>query len=219
MNMGKFDPERIKSANEQERFEDALLRSAPDYQIALNRNTQERLSRYFSLVQRWNKRLHLVAPCSPEEFAERHVLESLTVTNHIPSGGTVADIGSGAGLPLIPSLIIRQDLRGYMIEASGKKAVFLREALKATETAIQALVLVNRFEKVKAPPVGFVTCRALERFQEMLPLLVNWSPRPCTLLLFGGTKLKSRLDELALNYERKLLPHSMQRSLFIVALR
>ena len=214
---GKSSVQMIARADERKRFQEALLRSAPDYQIALNGNTQERLSRYFLLLNKWNERLHLIAPCSAEEFATRHVLESLTITHHLPPNSSVADIGSGGGLPLIPCLIAREDLRGYLIEASGKKAVFLREALKTTDTEKQASVLNNRFEKLSTPTVNFVTCRALEHFQERLPEIIEWSPHQCTFLLFGGDKLAARLDQLGLTYNKELLPNSERRFLFMVA--
>ena len=208
--------EAISNLSAEREFREMLLRSAPDYQIALNRNTQERLSCYFSLFNKWNERLHLIAPCSAQEFATRHVLESLTITNQLPRNSSVADIGSGGGLPLIPCLIVREDLLGYLIEASSKKAVFLREALKTTGTEGQASVLNDRFEKLSTPSVDFVTCRALERFQEMLPQLIEWSPQKCTLLLFGGNNLAVRLDDLGFTYEKELLPNSERRFLFTV---
>ncbi|HSE22183.1 MAG TPA: hypothetical protein VLB68_11015, partial [Pyrinomonadaceae bacterium] len=48
-----------------------------DFGVTLAPESISTLTRYYELVQQWNPRLHLVAPCSPEEFAIRHVLESL----------------------------------------------------------------------------------------------------------------------------------------------
>jgi len=79
------------------------------FDLDLPAETVTRLGDYYSLLTRWNDRLHLVAPCSPEEFATRHVLESLLLLKHLPDGAKVADIGSGAGLPIIPCLLARQD--------------------------------------------------------------------------------------------------------------
>src|SRR4051794_3249523 len=83
----------------------------------------ERLADYFELVERWNTRLHLVAPCTPREFATRHVLESLSAINYLPAGATFIDVGSGAGLPSIPCLVARDDLSAVLVEASSKKSV------------------------------------------------------------------------------------------------
>jgi len=80
------------------------------FNLDLPAETVSRLGEYYSLLTRWNDRLHLVAPCEPAEFAVRHVLESLLLLSHLPQHATIADIGSGGGLPIIPCLIAREDL-------------------------------------------------------------------------------------------------------------
>lgn len=191
--------------NELDRFESALRSNMSAYGIDLDRETLARLGTYYSLLMRWNDRLHLVAPCSPEEFATRHVLESLILLEHLPPGATVADVGSGAGLPILPCLIVRPDLQATLIESSQKKTVFLREALSAVDR--QATIITRRFEETEAPPVKFVTSRALDRFSPQIPVLKAWAPEGATLLLFGGEKL--------LDAERFLIPGSEKRYLYV----
>ena len=156
------------------RFEQSLVSNMGSFNLDLPAETITRLGEYYSLLTRWNDRLHLVAPCSPEEFAVRHVLESLLLLRYLPSNATVADIGSGGGLPIIPCLIARPDLEATLIESSQKKVVFLREALN--RLGLRAVVLAQRFEDVSPPPVSFVTCRALDQFRQKLPALINWAP-------------------------------------------
>src|SRR6185369_9395637 len=146
--------------NELQRFEQTLLANMRAFGVELSPDAVARLGTYYSLLTRWNDRLHLVAPCSPEEFATRHVLESLILLEHLPHGAKIADIGSGAGLPIIPCLIVRDDLEATLIESSQKKAVFLREALASVDR--KAAIIARRFEDIEAPPVQFVTCRALD---------------------------------------------------------
>src|SRR3954462_933993 len=109
-----------------QRFEHALSDKMRDYAIDLPAATIEQLSSYYSLLVRWNERLHLVAPCSPEEFAQRHILESLVLLRFFPNEAVIVDVGSGAGLPIIPCLIARADVTATLIESSPKKSVFLR---------------------------------------------------------------------------------------------
>jgi 16S rRNA (guanine527-N7)-methyltransferase len=90
----------------------------------------ERLANYYEIVQEHNPLLHLVAPCSPEEFAIRHILESLTLLDHLPKGAKFADVGTGAGLPSIPCLLVRGDLQAVLIESKEKKTKFLEDAIK-----------------------------------------------------------------------------------------
>ena len=187
------------------RFARALSANEADYDVELSAAAMAKLEKFYSVLIHCNDRLHLVAPCSPEEFATRHVLESLLLIKHLPANTKIADIGSGAGLPIIPCLIARPDLDATLIESSKKKAVFLREALKTVGRS--ASIIARRFEDIPAPPVSFITCRALDRFIRQIPALIDWAPRGSTLLLFGGENL--------VDGERFLIPGSEKRYLFV----
>lgn len=181
------------------------------FDLDLPAETVMRLGEYYSLLTRWNDRLHLVAPCTPEEFAVRHVLESLMLLQHLPPNARVADIGSGGGLPIIPCLIARPDLQATLIESSQKKAVFLREATRQS----QAMIIAQPFEQVDPPTVDFVTCRALDQFIQKLPTLIDWAPKGSALLLFGGETLREELMKANVNFEAFLIPQSEKRYLFL----
>jgi 16S rRNA (guanine527-N7)-methyltransferase len=197
-------------------FDKALAANARDFGVELDAETRSRLCDYFEQVARWNKSLHLVAPCAPAEFATRHVLESLLAAGTMHEGAAFVDVGSGAGLPAVPCLVARSDLGATLVEASQKKAVFLRETIHALGLGARARVVAERFEKAKPPAADFLTCRALERFTEVLPALVEWSAGVPTLLLFGGETLRERLERLPLNFEQRLVPTSERRFLFVV---
>ena len=206
-------------------FRNALELNATAYGVSLDAEALALLSKYYDFLNTWNARLHLVAPTSPREFATRHILESLMLLEHLPHEASVADIGSGAGLPIIPCLIARPDLRAVLIEASPKKAVFLNEVLRevaspttAAGTA-RARVVAKRFEAVPAPAVDYITCRALERFEEILPTLLAWAPVKSTLMLFGGEGLERRIEANGVGSDRILIPKSERRFLFIAKSR
>jgi 16S rRNA (guanine527-N7)-methyltransferase len=190
-------------------FEQSLIANMGSFSLDLSTETVKRLGEYYSLLTRWNDRLHLVAPCTPEEFAVRHVLESLLLLRYLPAKATVVDIGSGGGLPIIPCLIARPDLEATLIESSQKKVVFLREALN--RLGLRAVVLAQRFEDVSPPPVSFVTSRALDQFMQKLPALMKWAPPGSKLMLFGGEALGKKLK----NFEEILIPLSDRRYLFL----
>ena len=193
-------------------FEQSLISHMGSFDLNLPAETVKRLGEYYSLLTRWNDRLHLVAPCSPEEFATRHVLESLLLLKHLPDGAKVADIGSGAGLPIIPCLIARPDLQATLIESSQKKSVFLREALK--QLSRPSVIIPKPFEDVPPPSVSFVTCRALDQFMNKVSILINWAPDGSTLLLYGGESLREQLQKTKTNVKEFLIPLSEKRYLF-----
>jgi 16S rRNA (guanine527-N7)-methyltransferase len=196
--------------NEFERF---LVANMGSFNLDLPAETVTRLGEYYSLLTRWNDRLHLVAPCAPEEFAVRHVLESLILLEHLPPNAKVADIGSGGGLPIIPCLIARRDLEATLIESSQKKAVFLREASRHLQ--LNSTVIARPFEQVEQPEVSFVTCRALDQFTQKLPTLIDWAPKASTLLLFGGETLRDELHKANVSLKQFLIPLSEKRFLFL----
>lgn len=204
------------SSPQLEEFREAIRSRAFEYDVDLGADTIERLSEYYQLLNSWNDRLHLVAPCSPQEFATRHVLESLTLLPHLPQATKVADIGSGAGLPIIPCLIARPDIKATLIEPSKKKAVFLFEAVNRSQVSNSATVIAERFEDISAPEVDFITCRALDRFEAKLPELLRWSLPKSALLLFGGEGLRDQLIRLDRSFKQIQIPNSQRRFLFVI---
>ncbi len=197
-------------------FREALVSEGGVYQTRISVEAIERLSEYYELLSTWNARLHLVAPCSPREFAIRHVLESLMLLPHLPRAAKVADVGSGAGLPIIPCLLARSDITATLIESSKKKAVFLREALNRAEMSQSATVIAERFEEIPAPEADFITCRALDRFEAKLPNLLKWSPPASILLFFGGEGLRDQIMNLDLSFTEIQIPNSKRRFVFVI---
>jgi 16S rRNA (guanine527-N7)-methyltransferase len=177
-----------------EKLGQALNDHAREFGVDLHADNIERLGQYYELLLKWNSKLHLVAPCSPQEFATRHLLESLFLLDHLPKNARVVDVGSGAGLPIIPCLIVRDDLKATLIESNQKKAIFLREALHIAKSCEPSQVMAMRFEQTSAPAADVVTCRALDKFQGMLPTLINWAPQGSDLLLFAGANLRKQVE-------------------------
>ena len=58
------------------KFRETLKEEAVTYRVVLTAEALDRLSQYYELLNLWNSRVHLVAPCSPEEFATRIKFET-----------------------------------------------------------------------------------------------------------------------------------------------
>jgi Predicted S-adenosylmethionine-dependent methyltransferase involved in bacterial cell division len=197
----------------QNEFIKALSENKELFSVDLSDDAILRLAEYFELVQEHNPILHLVGPCSPAEFATRHILESLTLLENLPKSGRFADVGSGSGLPAIPCLLVRDDLSATLIDAKKKKSDFLNLAVESLGLTDRVSVVMRQFHEVQISEEKTITCRALDKFSEKLPALLKWS-RGRRRLFFGGPTLEAKLRELGRPFERKLMPLSDQRYLF-----
>lgn len=196
-------------------FISALEQNQAAFGVDLSDEDTARLADFFQTVQDHNPLLHLVAPCSPNEFAVRHVLESLTLLAHLPQNTRFADVGTGAGLPAIPCLLVRQDLYAVLIESKVRKAEYLSAAVQSLGLSGRAVIVNRQFEEVQDEQFSAVTCRALDKFSAKLPRLLKWS-KGRDLLLFGGPSLGEALAKKGVKFDKLLLPLSEQRFLFVV---
>lgn len=195
-------------------FINAIKNHQPAFDLELPYDAINRLADFYELIQEHNPILHLVGPCSPEEFAIRHILESLTLLEYLPNGIWFADVGAGAGLPSIPCLLVRDDLKAVLIESKEKKSKFLELAVEKLKLKYRTRIATQQFQEANPGHAQAVTCRALDKFREKLPRLIKWSAKS-QMLLFGGGNLKKALEEQRVLFKQKLMPLSEQRFLFI----
>ncbi|MFZ1130278.1 MAG: 16S rRNA (guanine(527)-N(7))-methyltransferase RsmG [Terriglobales bacterium] len=173
----------------------------------------QQISIYIDLLLRWNARINLTAICQEEEIVSRHFGESFFLarhllpappltppaaqfTAHVEINGPpteVLDIGSGAGFPALPLKIWAPHLHLTLIESNHRKAAFLREVARAL-TFTNINVITARAETLAAQPdfprAHFVTLRAVERFEQILPAAAALlAPNGTLALLIGSSQL------------------------------
>ena len=113
---------------------------------------------YLALLVRWNRTYNLTAVRDPQQMVTRHLLDSLALAPHLDGVSSLADLGTGAGLPGIPLAIARPGLQVALVESNGKKARFLRQAVRTLgldnasvhECRAEALDLSGQFDAVTA---------------------------------------------------------------------
>jgi 16S rRNA (guanine527-N7)-methyltransferase len=137
--------------------------------LGLDTALAEPLLAYLALLVRWNAAYNLTAIRDPREMLAKHLLDSLAMHAHLDGVGRLADLGSGPGLPGIPLAIARPGLQVTLVESNGKKARFLREAVRRLKLG-NANVAESRIEAFDAPGTfDAITARALAS----LPLIVE----------------------------------------------
>ncbi|NYZ63495.1 16S rRNA (guanine(527)-N(7))-methyltransferase RsmG [Luteimonas deserti] len=123
---------------------------------------------YLDLLARWNRTYNLTAIRDPREMVTRHLLDSLAMVPHVAGVPTLADLGTGPGLPGIPLAVALPGLQVTLVESNGKKARFLREAVRTLRLA-NAEVAESRIEAVERPGAfAAITARALATLSDIL---------------------------------------------------
>lgn len=123
----------------------------------------KQLTDYLSLLQRWNARTNLTAVRDADSMLQRHFVESIACAQALPTEiHTLLDFGSGAGFPGLPIAICRPQIAVTLAESQGKKAAFLREAVRVT--CVSAQVHNGRAETL-ATEFDCVTLRAVDQME------------------------------------------------------
>jgi 16S rRNA (guanine527-N7)-methyltransferase len=155
---------------------------------ALSSAQLEVISIYIDMLLRWNARINLTAVRQPEEIVTRHFGESFFAARRLfpapmadsqppldhqrPTTITcVIDVGSGAGFPGLPIKIWAPQVHLTLIESNQKKATFLKEVARAL-TLTDIDVMSTRAESFSGQ-AEIVTLRAVERFENVLPIAVR----------------------------------------------
>ena len=138
--------------------------------LALDRAHADALLAYLALLLRWNATYNLTAIRDPAAMVDLHLLDSLAMHAHLDGVATLADLGTGPGLPGIPLAIVRPGLQVTLVESNGKKARFLREAVRRLGLG-NAQVAESRIEALDRPGAfDAITARALATLPQILAL-------------------------------------------------
>jgi 16S rRNA (guanine527-N7)-methyltransferase len=132
--------------------------------------------RYAELLAEAGVRRGLIGPREVPRLWERHLLNCAVLSEVVPEGVTVCDVGSGAGLPGIPLALVREDLKITLLEPLLRRTNFLTEVVELLGLD-HVTVVRGRAEEVmgKLQPVHVVTARAVAPLDRLatwgIPLL------------------------------------------------
>ncbi len=135
----------------------------------------------------------LLGPREIPRLWDRHLLNCAVVTDLLPEGARVVDVGSGAGLPGLVFACRRSDLRIDLVESLQRRVNFLAETVELLGLGDRVRVIHGRAEdaavRSQVAPADWVTARAVAP----LDRLVRW----CLPLLAAGGSLLAMKGERA----------------------
>ncbi len=165
---------------------------------AVSSETEVRLDVYVDLLLRWQAKTNLVAPSTLPQLWTRHIADSLQLMALAPAARHWVDLGSGGGFPGIVLACAMAETGGHvhLIERNGKKAAFLREALRITD-APGTVVQADISESVHRLPAAIdcVTARALAPLHQLIGFAAPLLESGAKALFMKGQDVEAELTE------------------------
>lgn len=174
-------------------------KAAKLFGVTLDEDALDSLEAYYDAVIDANKEFNLTAITSKDEFAEKHILDSLAALPFIKENAVVADVGSGAGFPALPIAAARKDVKVTAIDSTAKKMNFVQSASRAA--GVKNLnVFIGRAEESKYLYGTFdvVTARAVSSLPVLIELCIP-------LVKTGGVLIAYKTDETELQQSENAL--------------
>lgn len=132
--------------------------------IELSQDKADKLLKLYEFLVEYNQNVNLTAITDFKEVVVKHFIDSVLPFSmiDIKENSSFIDVGTGAGFPSIPLMIVRPNLKGTLLEALNKRCVFLEKACELT--GVVAKVIHGRAEdyaKEKREAFDFATARAV----------------------------------------------------------
>jgi 16S rRNA (guanine527-N7)-methyltransferase len=167
----------------------------------VSRETSERLGRFVALLLDRQRHTNLIASSTIPVVWTRHVADSLQLLPLAPQARRFVDLGSGGGFPGMVIACALAEIPGahvHLIESIGKKATFLRDAVR--ETDVPATVHHGRIEHIAPRLAGktdIVTARAVAPLKDLLTMISPFLERGAQALLLKGQDVDAELTQAA----------------------
>ena len=170
-----------------------LTESAFAEKTNVSRETLRRFRSYADLLVNWQASINLVSENTLKDLWRRHIWDSVQLARFIPkSPCVITDLGSGAGFPgLLLSILL--DTEVNLVDSSGKKIAFLREAARVTDANV--VLHQGRIENLLLPKSDLVTARALAPLDKLLDLAAPVLSPSGRCLFLKGARAEEELTD------------------------
>lgn len=164
--------------------------------------TEEQAEKLFLLTERMlevNKTMNLTAITDPKAIILRHYVDSITISQYIPKGSSVLDVGCGAGFPTLPLAIFRPDLKITALDGTAKRIRYVDETCKYLELTnvcaitdrAEALAHDSKFRE----KFDIVTARAVANMTVLCELCLGFVKNGGTMIAMKAQQASRELEE------------------------
>mgnify|MGYP001087171933 FL=1 len=157
----------------------------------------DKFIKYYELLIEWNGKMTAIT--EEREVAEKHFADSLLPMELIPQNARCIDVGTGAGFPGIPLMIMRPDITVTLLDSLNKRLIFLNEVIRALGLEGRAKTLHMRSEDAgRAAAHRDAYDVALSRAVANARVLAEWTApfvkRGGVSIMYKGAAAKEELD-------------------------
>lgn len=212
-------------------WQDILIDALSHINLDINDKQICMFEKYMELLLDWNNKINLTAITQPEEIAIKHFYDSLTLSGCYDFSKTVSmiDIGTGAGFPSIPLLIMYPHINITMLDSLNKRLIFLEEVLQILGLTAN-LVHARAEDKAKLPQFreqfDLVTARAVANMNKLSEYCLPYTKIGGNFIAMKGNHGQEELSEAhkaisilggkVENIKTFNLPDESERSIIII---
>lgn len=169
-------------------MEEKILEGLSIINVENKEEKAELLSLYLKELLLFNPTLSLVGEKDKNEIIRRHILDSAGAYNafllYSKEGGSVVDLGSGAGLPGIVLSIIIPNRTYYLVERMTRRALFLKGVVAALK--LKNVVVLDTDAKNIDRKFDTLTCRAFQKASYVFPLCLSLLEKDGVSIFYKG---------------------------------
>ena len=178
------------------RIGDIVAQESKSIGLLLTTSEVDAFERYAAELKKWNLKVNLTAITNNREIAIKHFYDSLNLAPYLAADDRLLDIGSGAGLPILPLKIVRPDIYMVSVDAVEKKIHFQRHIIRLLDLKkIEAIhSRIEELHKIELNLFTVITSRAFTRLDRFVALAAPLLAEGGVLIAMKGEQVESEVS-------------------------
>lgn len=174
---------------------DTVAQEAQSMGLQLTAGEIDSFVLYAAELKKWNSKVNLTAITKDKEIAIKHFVDSLSLAPYLTASDRLLDIGSGAGLPIIPLKILRPEIQMVSVDAVAKKIHFQRHIIRLLNLQnIEAVhARIEDLHKIHSQKFSIITSRAFTSLDRFVNLAAPLLSEGGTLIAMKGDQAESEI--------------------------